>query len=123
MGVPAGKVTTFGLVGAYLEVMPRHVSFLLAKLTQEERRQIPWYRVVGAEGKLSTTSSARLSEQIKHLKAEGVEVVNNRVVDFERHLHTWPQWVAAPGRDRRGPYSDPGTPLLFPPIQKGKENS
>jgi methylated-DNA-protein-cysteine methyltransferase-like protein len=50
--VPAGRVTTFAEIGRYLDVMPRHVAYLLALPNDPAREAAPWYRVVGEGGAL-----------------------------------------------------------------------
>ncbi len=113
--VPEGRITTYGIVGDYLEVMARHVSYILAMLSEEERAGVLWYRVVGAEGRLSTKNRARLDVQIAALLREGHVVKANRVEDFEDKVFGWPQRKLVPGQVLRQAYSDPATPLLFPP--------
>ncbi|WP_162658800.1 MGMT family protein [Tuwongella immobilis] len=70
--IPAGKVTTYAAIGAALDVMPRHVAYLLAMLTDLEQDDLPWYRVVGLAGKLSTTNPIRAGKQRAFLEAEGI---------------------------------------------------
>jgi methylated-DNA-protein-cysteine methyltransferase related protein len=69
--IPKGKVVTFADIGAHLDVMPRHVAYLLAKLTPEEQALLPWYRAVPAKG--SPKSGVSL------LEAEGVCITNDGV--------------------------------------------
>lgn len=112
--VPRGRVTTYAAIAAHLEVVPRHVAFVLAGLKGDEVETIPWHRVVAADGGLRQSSGAGLRRQKERLVAEGVAVARGpRVADFERHLFRWPPRREHPGVPARGPYSDPATPPLF----------
>ena len=83
--IPAGQVTTFKAIGAHLDIMPRHVAYILAMLTPDEQIQTPWYRVVGDGGKLTRTRrDAHGISQAEHLAADGVRVEPGQcVADFE----------------------------------------
>jgi methylated-DNA-protein-cysteine methyltransferase-like protein len=50
--VPEGQLVTFAEVGAHLDVMPRHVAYLMAMLDGPERDLIPWHRAVAADGRV-----------------------------------------------------------------------
>ena len=51
--IPEGGVVTFRDIGAHLDVMPRHVAYILKMLDAEERAAFPADRVVAkAEGAL-----------------------------------------------------------------------
>lgn len=113
--VPPGCLTTYGHIGDHLEVQPRHVSYILATLTNEERRSVPWHRVTGKDGLLSAANGERLAAQSAALHAEGHLIHDNKVADFASKLHAWPPRKLRPGGPERGPYSDPQTPPLFPP--------
>ena len=80
--VPYGRVTTFNAIGAHMEVVPRHVAFLLVKLSEEEKLLLPWYRVV-AEGGLVPSAK---TEQRQLLAAEGAKFGQARIVDFGRRF-------------------------------------
>jgi methylated-DNA-protein-cysteine methyltransferase related protein len=71
--VPVGNVTTYGAIGEHLNVMARHVAYILATLTDEERESLPWHRVVGNQGAIATGKlTARHRHQIEDLQAEGI---------------------------------------------------
>lgn len=82
--VPEGRVTTYGAIGRYLRVTARQVAFVLARLTPEESRELPWFRVVAANGVVSTTKLGAVGrKQIERLRAEGVFVTGrNKVAEF-----------------------------------------
>jgi methylated-DNA-protein-cysteine methyltransferase-like protein len=50
--IPEGRVVTFKAIGAHLDVMPRHVAYILRMLTPEEKATIPWHRAVADSGVL-----------------------------------------------------------------------
>ncbi|HEV3440588.1 MAG TPA: MGMT family protein [Gemmata sp.] len=82
--IPEGRVTTYGTIGQHLQVTARQVAFILARLTAEESEQLPWFRVVAANGVISTTKLGAVGRrQIARLRSEGVAVTpRNKVEDF-----------------------------------------
>jgi methylated-DNA-protein-cysteine methyltransferase-like protein len=88
--IPEGCVTTYGSVGRHLGVSARQVASVLASFTPEESAELPWFRVVAANGVVSTTKLGAVGRrQVRLLRAEGVAVKNgNRVADFDSHF--WP---------------------------------
>lgn len=70
--VPRGRVCTYGTVGRHLDVMARHVAYVLATLTDDERAGLPWHRVVSDTGDTNRTKRGRGDEQRARLAAEGV---------------------------------------------------
>jgi alkylated DNA nucleotide flippase Atl1 len=42
--IPEGRVTTYGIIARHLHVTARQVAFILATLTVEESRRLPWFR-------------------------------------------------------------------------------
>jgi methylated-DNA-protein-cysteine methyltransferase-like protein len=82
--VPEGRVTTYGTIGRHLKVTARQVAFVLARLTVEESKRLPWFRVVAANGVVSTTKLGAVGRrQIVRLRAEGVVITpRNKVEDF-----------------------------------------
>lgn len=112
--VPRGRVTTYSAIAAHLEIVPRHVAFVLAGLKGDEVETIPWHRVVAADGGLRQSSRAGLRRQKERLASEGVTFTRGpRVADFGRLVFRWPPRREHPGVPARGPYSDPATPPLF----------
>jgi methylated-DNA-protein-cysteine methyltransferase-like protein len=82
--IPEGRVTTYGTIGRHLRVTARQVAFVLATLTAEEAERLPWFRVVAANGVVSSTKLGAVGRrQIERLRAEGVAVSpRNKVEDF-----------------------------------------
>jgi methylated-DNA-protein-cysteine methyltransferase-like protein len=87
--IPEGRVTTYGAIAKKLHVTARQVAFILARLTTGDARELPWFRVVGANGIVSTTKLGSVGrKQIARLRAEGVAVtLRNKVEDF--HIVAW----------------------------------
>ncbi|MEO1404563.1 MAG: MGMT family protein [Cyanobacteria bacterium J06635_1] len=80
--IPAGRVTTFKAIGQHLDVMPRHVAYILTMLTPAEKDDLPWFRVVADNGKLGKTKRNGLGEsQADLLKAEGLDLVKAQCID------------------------------------------
>ena len=85
--IPRGKVATYGDVAGALgsRSVARQVGFALAALPPR-RDDVPWYRVVNAQGQISCRADGKPSpRQRKILKDEGVTVkTNGRVLDFAK---------------------------------------
>jgi methylated-DNA-protein-cysteine methyltransferase related protein len=56
--LPPGRITTYAAIGAFLDVVPRQVAFLLARRGDPAREAAPWWRVVGADGQLGREKRA-----------------------------------------------------------------
>src|SRR5437764_2944530 len=82
--IPEGRVTTYGTIARHLQTTARQVGFVMATLTHEESRRLPWFRVVAANGLVSTISLGSVGRrQIARLRGEGIAVTpQNRVEDF-----------------------------------------
>ncbi|WP_270938139.1 MGMT family protein [Falsiroseomonas oryzae] len=82
--VPPGRVVTFADVGAHLDVMPRHVAYILATLSEIEKATLPWHRTVGADGTLGVPKAgADGTPQRTLLAAEGAAFdPDGRITDF-----------------------------------------
>lgn len=74
--IPEGRVATYGQI-AGLAGIPRHarrVGYALAALKGHIETEVPWHRVVNAEGKISARAQPGADElQRVLLEAEGVE--------------------------------------------------
>ncbi|KAF9534491.1 MGMT family protein [Crepidotus variabilis] len=91
--IPPCRVTSYGHI-AKLAGMPnhsRHVGQALKFLPANTTPLIPWYRVIGASGTISSrgpgTDGAR--RQRNALVAEGVDVTDGRTGDFRIDLRTY----------------------------------
>jgi methylated-DNA-protein-cysteine methyltransferase related protein len=78
--IPASRVSTYRAIGAHLDVMPRHVAYILTMLEPVEKLEFPWFRVVGDDGALGTLKrNADGRTQAELLADEGLVVSNNSV--------------------------------------------
>ena len=60
--IPEGKFTTYGSIAVHMNVVARHVAFVMSRLTEEEAARLPWHRVVGADARVSQKMEAALAE-------------------------------------------------------------
>jgi alkylated DNA nucleotide flippase Atl1 len=44
--IPAGRLVSYKDIGEWLDVMPRHVAYILALLDPVDRAHLPWQRAV-----------------------------------------------------------------------------
>lgn len=77
LAIPAGKVSTYGKV-AEAAGYPRHHRAVARLLSGEQFDQLPWHRVVGADGSIKT-SGASAKEQLARLRLEGVSFRGGKV--------------------------------------------
>ncbi|MCA1963918.1 MAG: MGMT family protein [Prosthecobacter sp.] len=87
--IPAGKFTTYGSIALHMNVAPRHVASVLARLTEEEARALPWHRVVAAEGRISQGMEPSLQERQRSLlQQEGMRLDDRGYIqDTDAHFH------------------------------------
>jgi methylated-DNA-protein-cysteine methyltransferase related protein len=78
--IPKGKLCTYRAVGEHLDVVPRHVAYILSQLKPEEKMIYPWHRVVSDDGSLGAVKRhADGKTQAEMLGAEGLVVRKNSV--------------------------------------------
>lgn len=99
-GVPRGRVTTYGAVARALSGgsgAARSVGWALHGLPADRVDRVPWWRVVNAQGRISTSCSIHSAEEQRaRLEAEGVAFDASGRIDLERF--GWPEPpFAAPG--------------------------
>ncbi len=82
--IPPGKVSTYGGV-AEAAGYPRYHRAVARLLRGDQWDQLPWHRVLGADGALKT-SGASAKEQRARLRMEGVEFRGDKV-DMGAHLY------------------------------------
>lgn len=82
--IPEGRVTTYGTIGAFVGATARQVAAVMAHLTAEESAELPWFRVVAANGVVSAMKLGAVGRrQVARLRAEGVAITpRNTVADF-----------------------------------------
>lgn len=84
--IPPGKVSTYGRI-AQLTPVPRGargVGWALAGLGPERSREVPWWRVINAAGRISNEFHAALQREL--LEAEGVAFDEHGYVDLKKFL-------------------------------------
>lgn len=85
--VPYGKVTTYGAIANFLSSSGSARMVGWAMNASHAYIDIPAHRVVNRSGLLTGKhhfQGTNLMQQL--LENEGIQVVNNQVVDFEKHL-------------------------------------
>lgn len=84
--IPAGKVTTYGLISAAAgnHRGARQIARLLAG--SSEALQLPWHRVVNKDGIIPPRLSMGHLLQRRLLEAEGVVVSGDGRIDLSRFL-------------------------------------
>jgi methylated-DNA-protein-cysteine methyltransferase related protein len=83
--IPAGRVSTYRSLAEHIDVMPRHVAYILTMLSLEEKDRIPWHRVVSESGVISAPKTSKALEQIEKLVAEGIQIDRvQKIIDFDR---------------------------------------
>ena len=90
--VPAGKVTTYGqIAGLVGRCTARMVGYAMAGLKNGTDPDVPWQRVINAQGKVSVHGDGiGNAMQRVMLEQEGVEFNANGRVDFSRFGWTGP---------------------------------
>ncbi|MGB8817600.1 MAG: MGMT family protein [Rhizobiaceae bacterium] len=91
--VPEGRVTTAAEIGRALNIPARHVAYILAMLTEEERQAAPAHRVVPKDGKFGKPDglSLKAAAAVLALASEGVSVDPRGVVsDFKGRYQALP---------------------------------
>jgi len=92
--VPAGRVTTYGQLGAMCGIRD---SRTVGEAMNASPRDVPWQRVINSRGTISIRGATG-ERQRKLLEAEGVEFDENGQVDFAKvGWQPDPAWLAANG--------------------------
>lgn len=89
--IPYGKVTTYGRIsrasGGTAPRQAQSVTSILAKAHESGIKNIPFHRIVFADGRAWLSESDK-EGRIKKLQSEGVELdTKGRVINFIDHLH------------------------------------
>ena len=91
--IPRGHVSTYGEIAAIISHAgaARTVGWALRALT--EGTDVPWHRVVSAQGRISTSSDERgFNVQRLLLEEEGVTFDARGQLDLETHQWDGPTW-------------------------------
>ena len=83
--IPPGRVTTYGAIAKYLGAARSSRMVGWAMNASHAQPDIPAHRVVNRQGMLTGKMMFSYPMQMQELlEAEGVGVVNDKVVEFER---------------------------------------
>ncbi len=78
--IPEAKITTYQSIGEHLTVMPRHVAYILSQLDDNTKLDVPWCRVVSADGSLGVAKRDPSGDsQAQLLGREGINVLGHAV--------------------------------------------
>lgn len=86
--IPAGKVTSYGAIAAYLGSArsSRMVGWAMNNAHSQEN-YIPAHRVVNRNGLLTGKHHFGTATAMQeYLEAEGILVIDDQIVDFEKHF-------------------------------------
>jgi methylated-DNA-protein-cysteine methyltransferase-like protein len=85
--IPQGRVTTYGAIAKYLGAARSSRMVGWAMNASHSQPDIPAHRVVNRQGMLTGKMMFAYPMQMQELlESEGVRVVNDKVVEFERVL-------------------------------------
>lgn len=86
--IPYGKVVSYGQVALYVGV-PRAARQVGWILRQSEGEDIPWWRVINNEGRISIKGNFHNTPELqrKLLQAEGILVDDNFELDIEEYRY------------------------------------
>ncbi|WP_130803187.1 MGMT family protein [Acinetobacter ihumii] len=79
--IPHGKVASYGQI-AKMAGLPKHARLVGQVLAQlDDQHDIPWHRVINAQGQISTTHLDQHGNNLQQVKLleEGVVVLNGKV--------------------------------------------
>ena len=86
--IPPGRVCTYGIIARHIgsPQAARMVGWAMNK-SGLEKNFVPAHRVVNRNGMLTGKHHFPNSETMKEmLESEGIKVINNKIVDFEKLL-------------------------------------
>lgn len=87
--IPPGKVLSYGRVANLLGVThgARAVGWALSALKGQAEHDVPWHRVINAQGRISIKGSPTAAlEQRARLVAEGIEFDERGYLSLDDHL-------------------------------------
>lgn len=85
--IPEGKVTSYGAIARALGTARSSRMVGWAMNASHDRNSVPAHRVVNRKGLLSGKhhfDGTNLMQQL--LENEGIKIVDNQIVDFEKHF-------------------------------------
>ncbi len=87
--IPPGKFTTYGSIATHMNVVARHVAFVMSALSNEESASLPWHRLVSSDARISQSMPPQLARRQRALlKAEGLKVdTKGFIQNADAHYH------------------------------------
>ena len=86
--IPEGKVLSYGMIAA-IAGRPRGARQVTRILSSSSRKyNLPWHRVVNAQGKISIKDPHSYEEQKQMLMSEGVEFSKNDRINLDKFCWT-----------------------------------
>lgn len=85
--IPRGKVASYGDIAGMLDHprAARTVGWALASLPAGQEDEVPWQRVINAQGRISIRHMRHAAEEQRALlEAEGIEFDEHDKVDWQR---------------------------------------
>jgi methylated-DNA-[protein]-cysteine S-methyltransferase len=86
--VPSGNITTYKILAEALGTKAYRAVGNAMNKNPYPRDLVPCHRVINSDGRLGGYNG-KTSEKIARLKAEGIEVNDEQVVDYKSKLHTF----------------------------------
>ncbi|MDR2012435.1 MAG: MGMT family protein [Rhodanobacter sp.] len=81
--IPRGQIASYGEIAVRAGLPGR--ARLVGRVLRETERELPWHRVLRADGRIAFPPRSRaFREQVRKLAAEGVPVRNGRI-DIARY--------------------------------------
>jgi methylated-DNA-protein-cysteine methyltransferase related protein len=82
--IPRGRVASYKLVGE-VAGYPRSARFVGRAMHLSKATDLPWHRVVAADGRIVIRDPGLRLEQVTRLRLEGVEVRESGRLDYARY--------------------------------------
>jgi methylated-DNA-protein-cysteine methyltransferase related protein len=98
--IPTGRVVSFADIGRHLDVVPRHVAYILSQLDPIERETVPWHRIVAADGATSSAHQLSLLND-ENIALEGTKIYAESTAWIE--LADIPEMISAQRRPANAP--------------------
>lgn len=81
--IPEGRISTYKIFAGHFKTTPRLIGKILAK--NPFLQKYPCYKIIKSNGEIGGYSGGA-KEKIALLRKEGIEISENRIVDFEKRL-------------------------------------
>lgn len=89
LSIPPGRVTTYGRIARAAgggAMASQSITSILGKAWENGEKNIPWHRIVYADGRIWINDEHR-AERLRLYRKEKIRIdARDRVVDFHTHL-------------------------------------